>query len=85
MAVAAEKTRDQLRRYLFETLIPTPPNAWPADDADLYANGLDSLRLMQLLTFIEQDIGINLPDDEVTPERVGSVASIVEWITNRNG
>jgi acyl carrier protein len=41
---------------------------------------MDSLRLMQLLVFIEQEVGVNLPDHEVTPERIGTVDSIVEWV-----
>ncbi len=60
--------------------MPKPKEAWPADDADLFASGMDSLRLMQLLVFIEQKIGVQLPDHEVTPERVASINSIVEWV-----
>lgn len=81
MAAPVTQAREQIRSYLFETLIPTPPNAWPADEADLFENGLDSLRLMQLLTFIENDVGVRLPDEEVTPDRIGSIKSIVEWIS----
>lgn len=81
MGVSTAQTRDQIRNYLFETLIPIPSNAWPSDDADLFENGLDSLRLMQLLTFIEQEVGISLPDEEVTPDRIGSVRAIVDWIS----
>jgi len=73
-------TRDPLRDYLFGTLMPMPPAAWPADDADLLDRGLDSLRIMQLLVFVERELGVVLPDHEVTPERVGSVASLVAWI-----
>lgn len=72
--------RDSIRRHLFETLMPKPKEAWPADDADLFESGMDSLRLMQLLVFIEHKIGVQLPDHEVTPERVESINSIVEWI-----
>ena len=74
------ETRQQLRNHLFETLIPTPAGAWPADDADLLDLGLDSLRVMQLLVFVEERLGVNLPDDEVTPERISSVDALVDWI-----
>jgi acyl carrier protein len=72
--------RDQIREHLFGTLIPMPAEAWPDDEADLYAAGLDSLRLMQLLVFIEDKVGVNLPDHELTPERTASVRAIVQWI-----
>ena len=83
MPVAAKSnnsTRDRLRDYLFGTLIPMPAAAWPADETDLLDHGLDSLRIMQLLVFVERELGIALPDHEVTPERVGSVQSLVAWI-----
>jgi acyl carrier protein len=76
----AVEVRDSIRRHLFETLMPRPKEAWPADGADLFQAGMDSLRLMQLLVYIEQKIGVNLPDHEVTPERVASIDSIVDWI-----
>ncbi len=60
--------------------MPKPKEAWPVDAADLFDAGMDSLRLMQLLVFIEQKVGVLLPDHEVTPERVASINSIVEWI-----
>ncbi len=76
-------TRDQLRTYLFGTLIPIEQSAWPADDANLLEIGLDSLRLMQLLVYVEQQLKVRLPDHEVTPERVESVRALVEWIESR--
>lgn len=73
-------TRERIRNFLFDTLIPTPRESWPDDAADLFEQGMDSLRLMQTLAFIERDLGVRLPDEEVSPERVGSVNAIVEWI-----
>ncbi len=72
--------RAELRSYLFETLIPTAESTWPGDEADLFDAGLDSLRLMQLLVFVEDAIKVVLPDHEVTPERVGSINSLLQWI-----
>lgn len=72
--------RDRLRDYVFDALIPTPVDARPSNDADLLEHGLDSLRIMQLLVFIEETIGVNLPDHEVTPERIGSIDALAEWI-----
>jgi acyl carrier protein len=73
-------TADRIRQYLFGTLIPTPAGSWPGDDADLFEQGLDSLRVMQLLVFIEQQLGVKLPDEEITPERISTVASLTELV-----
>lgn len=85
MPGTATHTRQQLRDYLFGSLIPTPADSQPDDRADLFQHGMDSLRLMQLLVFIEQDLGVKLPDDEVTQERLSTVNSIVEWVDRHRG
>src|SRR5262249_11569167 len=70
---SAMNTREPLRTSLFNTLIPMPAESWPTDEADLFEAGMDSLRVMQLLVFVEDKLGVNLPDHEVTPERIGNV------------
>jgi acyl carrier protein len=72
--------REKVREHIFGALLPTAAGARPGDDANLFDLGLDSLRLMQLLVFIEQSIGVNLPDHEMTPERVETVDAVMEWI-----
>ncbi len=69
--------RNQLREVLFKTLIPLPPERWPDDDANLIELGLDSLRVMRLLVFIEEKLGVVLPDHEITSESIGSVRALV--------
>lgn len=73
-------TREQLRDYLFGTLMPIDREKWPGDEANLFDHGLDSLRLMQMLVFVEERLKIRLPDEEVTPERIETVKAISEWI-----
>ncbi len=72
--------REQLRLYLFETLLPMPPDRWPTDEADLFRCGLDSLRVMRLLNHIEERFRVTIPDEEVTSERIGSVNALVALV-----
>jgi len=72
--------RESLRNYLFGELIVTEPERRPPDDANLFEHGLDSLRVMRLLVYIEEELGTRLPDHEITAERLSSVDSLATWI-----
>lgn len=72
--------REQLRKQLFDVLLPTPPAAWPGDDEDLFQLGFDSLRVTRLLAWIEKTWKIELPDEEITPERISSVSALTQLI-----
>jgi acyl carrier protein len=69
-----------LREHLFEVLVPTPPESWPGDEENLFQCGLDSVRTLRLLAFIEEHFGVQLPDHELTPERIGTVSALAELI-----
>ena len=71
---------DEIRSFIFGVLLPTPAARRPPDDADLFALGLDSMRAIQLLAFAEKRFGARLPDEEISAERLGSVAAVVEWV-----
>jgi acyl carrier protein len=77
--------RDQLREGLFTTLIPLPADRWPDDDANLFQLGLDSMRVMRLLVFIEQRLKVVVPDEEVTPESIGTVNGLLRLIESHRG
>jgi acyl carrier protein len=77
--------RNQLRQALFQTFLPLPPDQWPDDDADLLQLGLDSFRTMRMLVFIEDRLGVTLPDHEITPESIGSVRALIGLIERHRG
>ena len=54
------------------------PTDWPADDADLFALGLDSIRVMRLMVFLEEEFGTRIPDDAVAPEHLDRVSAILD-------
>jgi acyl carrier protein len=52
------------------------------EHADLIDRGLiDSIGLMRLVTFIEQELGVKVPDDEVVPDNFQTVASMEAMVS----
>jgi acyl carrier protein len=52
-----------------------------APDEDLLANGIiDSLGILQLVAFIEEQFGLRLPDEDVVLENFQSVAALSNYL-----
>jgi acyl carrier protein len=49
--------------------------------SDLFALGLDSLALMQLLLQIERSLGLSVPVAEIRREHFQTPASIAAWLS----
>jgi acyl carrier protein len=44
---------------------------------------IDSMGVMELITFIERTFGIRVPDKEITEANLGSVASISTYVRGK--
>jgi acyl carrier protein len=75
--------REQLARYIAADLLNEPDRAIGEDD-DLLASGLlDSLGVMSLVHFLEQDLGIEVPAEDVTIEHFVSLRAIDAYLSRR--
>lgn len=50
-------------------------------DSDLFALGLDSMAMMQLLLHLERDCQITIPVAEITRERFSTPKRLAEWLS----
>ena len=68
----------RLLRYVNQHLLPE--GAEPVEaTTPLFAEGrINSLRLLNLLAFVERAIGREIPEDEIVMERFASVRAIAE-------
>ena len=73
----------ELKKFIFENLL----GAGNSDDFSLEDNllrlGLDSLKMMRLIAFIEEKFSIVIPDIEITPDQMESLDTI-EKLINRH-
>jgi len=57
-----------------------------ADDASLIEQGIiDSLGILEVVTFIESEFGLTLSDDEMITENFESIKSLTEFVAARQG
>ena len=69
-----------LKSYIFqELLFLEQPDAFGEQD-DLLQAGLDSMAIMRLVLFIEKEYDVTLPDNELVPENLQTLASLESWI-----
>jgi acyl carrier protein len=50
-------------------------------DSDLFALGLDSLAMMQLLLHLERDLKTAIPVAEITRERISTPKRLADWLS----
>jgi acyl carrier protein len=53
------------------------------DDSLLEMGIVDSLGVLEIVTFIEHDLGLRLSDDELLPEHFESIATLADLVHGR--
>jgi acyl carrier protein len=72
--------------YIRDNFLYTRPELQldPADSL-LESGILDSMGVMELVAFLQEEFGISVEDDEITEENMGSLGAIVEFVAQKNG
>lgn len=65
-----EELREMIARHLIDS------GRELSSDADLFAEGLDSMGIMQLMILIEQRYGVVIPAGKVTRENFGTARAM---------
>lgn len=72
--------KKKLRDFIFQELIFVANPEQFGDEDDLLEAGLDSMGIMRLIMFIEDQYGITLPDTEIEPDNVQTFNALEQWI-----
>jgi acyl carrier protein len=73
--------KQRLRDYIGNSLAGDSQAGPITDDTPLLDHGvIDSMGLMQLVMFIEEQTGVRVPDEEVLPDNFQSVTSIEQLV-----
>ncbi len=76
--------KDQIRRYIARNLLFSDNGFKYDDDASFLEEGIvDSLGIMDLISFIEETFGLMVKDEDLTPDNFDSVNKLADYVQRR--
>lgn len=75
-------TATGIREYIRDELLVADESSL-RDDTPLWGGVLDSVGLMQLITFIEERFGVEIGDDELTSSHFGTISDIAALVDQK--
>jgi acyl carrier protein len=76
--------KERLKQYVTEQLLGDHTDAEVGEDDDLLGSGLvDSVAMMSLVLFIEEELHIPVPPEDVTIEHFRSIRTIDAYLQQR--
>jgi acyl carrier protein len=85
MTTAKEASvKEQVRQFIMEELASAKGISQFTDDESLMANGvIDSLGVFRVVTFLEENFGLRVGDEEITAENLQSVDTIEQLVMRK--
>jgi acyl carrier protein len=77
--VLAAECLERILRYLRGTALD-PSIEIPLDRSLLESGILDSFGIVDLITFFECEFGLEIPDEDVTKEKMGSLLKMANYV-----
>ena len=82
MTTSMELT-DEVRRFVHETFHASRKAGIGDDDSLLESGIVDSLGILEIVTFLESRLGITLSDEDVVVENFASINAIARFAAER--
>ena len=74
----------RLRDYILENFLYMRPGYEFSDTDSLLAHGImDSMGVIELITFVQDEFDVEVGEDEITEENFGTLAAIGRFITGK--
>jgi acyl carrier protein len=73
-----------IRQYISHNLLYSDDGFPYLDDDSLLEKGIiDSMGVMEMVVFVEQEFGVSVPDRDITPENFDSVNKLAHYINTK--
>ncbi len=75
--------KEQIRKFIISNFYVADP-ATLSDEASLLDAGIvDSTGVLEIITFLESDLGITVEDAEMLPDNLDSVSRLVAFVQKK--
>lgn len=75
--------KDQIKNFISENFVTADVSLIDDTESLLDAGIIDSTSILELISFIEEEFGIAVEDDEIIPENFDSLAAIDQYIKRK--
>lgn len=74
----------RLQHYVTENFLYMRPGFALGNDDSLLGRGIiDSIGVMELVTFVQEEFGVTVEDEAITEENFGTIAAIARFVDAR--
>ena len=74
------ETRDKVRNFIVENFLFGSDDGLTDDISFLEEGIIDSTGILELVSFLEEEFGIVVDDEELIPENLDSVRNVVQYL-----
>ncbi len=79
-------TRTLVREFVVRNFLFGDASGLESDSVSLLDSGvMDSIGVMELVGFLEDDLAIEVPDTDLIPDNLDSVDNLVRYVESRQG
>lgn len=80
----SEPMHETIRQFILENYLFTDDTSQLALDDSLLGRGIvDSTGMLEIIMFIEEQLGVKVRDEDMVPENLDSVNRIAAYVTSR--
>lgn len=82
--ISSMEHTSRIRNFILETFLFTDdPSALNDDDSFLDKGIIDSTGVLELVTFLEDELGVTVSDEELVPENLDSVRAVSAFVARK--
>ncbi len=74
----------RVRSFVQENLVYMRNDCYLADDDRLFDKGIiDSMSIVEMISFVEREFGVNAMEEEISHANFGSLAGIARFVSEK--